>query len=57
MLSDDELRQLLRAGEADYIERTQSRTDKRKFGEAICAFANDLPDRRQTGRTVYRREG
>lgn len=49
MLADDELRQLLRLGEADHIERTQSRTDKRKFGEAICAFANDLVDRRRTG--------
>lgn len=49
MLSDDELRRLLRDGEADHIERTQSHTDRRKFGEAICAFANDLPDRRQVG--------
>src|SRR3974390_3022027 len=49
MLSDDELRQLLRQGEADHVERTQSRADKRKFGETICAFANDLPDRRQVG--------
>jgi ATP-dependent DNA helicase RecG len=49
MLSDDELRRLLRHGETDHVERTQSRTDRRKFGEAICAFANDLPDRRQAG--------
>ena len=49
MLSDDELRRLLRQGETDHVERTQSRTDRRKFGEAICAFANDLPDRRQVG--------
>ena len=49
MLSDDDLRQLLRHGEADHIERTISLTDRRKFGEAICAFANDLPDRRQLG--------
>ena len=49
MLSDDELRGLLRHGEADHVERTQSRIDRRKFGEAICAFANDLPDRRQVG--------
>lgn len=47
MLSDDELRRLLRDAEADHVERTQSRTDRRKFGEAICAFANDLPGRRQ----------
>jgi ATP-dependent DNA helicase RecG len=49
MLSDDELRQCLSNLEADNVERTESRTDKDKFGRAICAFANDLPDRRQTG--------
>lgn len=49
MLSDEEIRRLLREGEADHVERTQSRTDGRKFGEVICAFANDLPDRRQVG--------
>jgi ATP-dependent DNA helicase RecG len=49
MLSDDELRKLLQAGEADHVERTISVNDTQKFGEAICAFANDLPDRRSTG--------
>lgn len=49
MLSDDELRRLLRQGEADHVERIVSFTDRRKFGEAICAFANDLPDRRHQG--------
>jgi len=49
MLSDDDLRRLLRAREADNVERTASRSDKDKFGEAICAFANDLPNRRATG--------
>lgn len=49
MLSDDELRRLLDAREADNVERTASRTDTDKFGQAICAFANDLPDRRMTG--------
>ncbi len=49
MLSDDELRNILRHGEADHVERTQSANERRKFGEAICAFANDLPDRRQVG--------
>ncbi len=48
MLSDDELRRCLRDLEADNVERTAGR-DKDKFGEAICAFANDMPDRRQTG--------
>jgi ATP-dependent DNA helicase RecG len=49
MLSDDELRRLLHQFEADHVERTVSVTDRRKFGEAICAFANDLPDRRSVG--------
>jgi ATP-dependent DNA helicase RecG len=49
MLSDDEVRRYLYDLEADNVERTESRTDKDKFGRAICAFANDLPNRRQTG--------
>jgi ATP-dependent DNA helicase RecG len=49
MFSDDELRRLQSHGETDHVERTESRTDRRKFGEAICAFANDLPDRREVG--------
>jgi ATP-dependent DNA helicase RecG len=48
MLSDDELRYLLRHGEADHVERTISVNDSDKFGEAICAFSNDLPNRRGT---------
>jgi ATP-dependent DNA helicase RecG len=49
MLSDDELRLLLHGGEADNAERTVSLRDRSKFGEAICAFANDLADRRTPG--------
>ena len=49
MLTDDDLRKRLRDLEADNVERTRSATNGDKFGEAICAFANDLPDRRQTG--------
>ena len=30
------------------MERTISTTNTDKFGQAICAFANDLPDHRQT---------
>jgi len=48
MLSDDELRRRRHDLEADNVERTAGR-DKDKFGEAICAFANDMPDRRQIG--------
>ena len=49
MLSDDELRNLLHNGKAAQVERTINKTDKKKFGEAICAFANDLPNTRQPG--------
>jgi len=49
MLQDNELRRRLRDLEADNVERTESIVDKDKFGEAICAFGNDMPDRRQVG--------
>jgi len=49
MLQDNELRRRLRDLEADNVERTEGKADKDKFGEAICAFGNDLPDRRQVG--------
>lgn len=39
----DELHRLLTADETDRVEKTRSGTDTDKFGEAICAFANDLP--------------
>ena len=43
MLSTEEIRALLLDLESDRVERTISTTDK--FGQAICAFANDLPNR------------
>ena len=49
MLSDDELRALLRNGESDHVERTVSLRDRSKFGDAICAFSNDLLNRRGPG--------
>lgn len=49
MLSDDELCVLLQSGETDHVERTVTTRDRSKFGEAICAFANDLADRRAPG--------
>lgn len=39
----DELRLMLKDLESDRIERTISTTQTDKFGQAICAFANDLP--------------
>ena len=35
--------QLLKDLESDRVERTISTTNTDKFGQAICAFANDLP--------------
>jgi hypothetical protein len=43
-VTDSELEKLLYDSESDTVERTQSVRDTDKFGEAICAFANDLPD-------------
>ena len=35
--------------ESDRVERAVSTTNIDKFGQAICAFANDLPDYRKPG--------
>ena len=45
----DEIRALLNDLESDRVERTISTTNTDKFGQAICAFANDLPDHRLPG--------
>ena len=44
MITKSELEQLLASTETYRVERTRSTTDKDKFGEAVCAFANDMPD-------------
>jgi ATP-dependent DNA helicase RecG len=49
MLGQDELLALLSDLESDRIERTRSTSDTDKFGQAICAFANDLPGHRRPG--------
>ena len=43
MLTDDQLTSLLEDLESDRVERTISLRSTDKFGEAICAFANDMP--------------
>lgn len=48
-LSDEELVRLLRDLESDRVERKQSAADGKRIREAICAFANDLPDHRSPG--------
>ena len=44
MITKSELEQLLASTETYRVERTKSTTDKDKFGEAVCALANDMPD-------------
>jgi ATP-dependent DNA helicase RecG len=44
-----QLERLLLDLETDRVERTVAARDSDKIGQAICAFANDLADRRQPG--------
>ncbi len=48
-MTDAELETLLNDLESDRVERTVSTNDGDKFRQAVCAFANDLPDHRQSG--------
>ena len=49
MLTEAQLTELLSDLESDRVERTVSVSDTDKFCQAICAFANDLPNHRQPG--------
>ncbi len=49
MITKEKIHELLHSTETFRIERTVSTTDMDKFQEAICAFANDLPDSRKKG--------
>ncbi len=49
MLTQDQLIDLLACPETDRIERTVSTNKTDKFGETICAFANDFPNHRLPG--------
>ena len=44
MLTTGKLRALIRDRESDPVECTVSKSKTDKFGEAICAFANDFPN-------------
>lgn len=48
-MDDQELEKLLDDLEADRVERKASITDRDRICEAICAFANDLPNYQQPG--------
>lgn len=49
MIDKNIISQLLKDLESDRVERTISTTNTDKFGQAICAFANDLPAHNQPG--------
>jgi len=49
MISQTELLRLLADLESDRVEKTISVSKEDKFGEAICAFANDLSNHNQPG--------
>ncbi|MFW5653276.1 MAG: ATP-binding protein [Planctomycetota bacterium] len=48
-MTNEELETLLDDIESDRVERTRSSNDGDKFRQAVCAFANDLPDHQQPG--------
>ena len=52
MLTTGELRALIADHESDRVELTVSTTNTDKFGEAICAFANDFPNHEQPGHLI-----
>ena len=52
MLTAGELHALITDRESDRVELTVSTRNTDKFGEAICAFANDFPNHRQSGYLV-----
>ena len=52
MYTPEQLLNLLADPESERIERTTSTSNTDKFAQAICAFANDLPNYRQPGYLV-----
>lgn len=49
MISREALTALMSDLESDRIERTESTNNTDKFCQAVCAFANDLPNHQQPG--------
>lgn len=50
MIDQDQLYKMITSPEESWrLEKTISTDDSKKFGEAICAFANDLPDEEMPG--------
>lgn len=51
-MTEQELRELIAHHEADRVEFTTAIRDTDKFSEAVCAFANDLPNHARPGYLV-----
>lgn len=49
MITQGDLDQMILQLEEDRVEKTISRNDTEKFGQAICSFANDLPNYNKPG--------
>jgi ATP-dependent DNA helicase RecG len=49
MISKEEIRMLLNEAETERVERTISTKDTSKFAKAVCAFANDLSNKKLPG--------
>ena len=49
MISQDDLLTLMHDLESDRVERTTSLSNTGKFSQAVCAFANDMPNHRKPG--------
>ena len=49
MLTAEQIIKILKEDESDRVERTAKTKDADKFAEAVCAFANDMPNHRQPG--------
>ena len=49
MITQEELTALMADLESDRIERMESTNKTDKFCQAVCAFANDLPNHKQPG--------
>uniref|UniRef100_E6QQ22 Transcriptional regulator containing an HTH domain and an uncharacterized domain shared with the mammalian protein Schlafen n=1 Tax=mine drainage metagenome TaxID=410659 RepID=E6QQ22_9ZZZZ len=49
MITESQLKAMMCDLESDCVERTKSGKDTDKYAQAICAFANDLPNHRQPG--------
>ena len=49
MLNAEQLKALMAVVESDTAERIESTYNTDKFGQAICAFTNDLPNHWRPG--------